>query len=70
MFLNFDDAKHWVDVYRSRFDGELPRVQMRICTKFKPSNPNIPSDVPGYPGYPFKFIVKLLGARVAMLLRK
>jgi hypothetical protein len=70
MFLNFDDGKHWVDVYRSRFDGELPPVQTRICTKFKPSNQTIPSDVPIYPGYPFKFIVKLLGARVAMVLQK
>jgi hypothetical protein len=70
MFLNFDDRKHWVDVYRSRFDGKLPPVQMRICTKFKPGNHTIPSDVPVYPRYPFKFIVKLLGARVAMLFQK
>src|SRR5215469_3671439 len=70
MFLNFDDRKHWVDVYRSRLDGELPPVQMRICTKFKPGNHSIPSDVPSYPGYPFKFILKLLGARFAMLLHK
>jgi hypothetical protein len=70
MFLNFDDGKHWVDAYRSRFYGDLPPLEMRICTRFKPGNHSIPSDVPSYPGYPFKFIVKLLGARVAMLLHR
>jgi hypothetical protein len=68
MFLNFDHGKHWVDVYRSRFQRDAPPLQMRICTKFKPHNYNIPSDVPGYSGYPFKFLMKLLTARIAMLL--
>jgi hypothetical protein len=70
MFLNFDHGKHWIDVYRSRLHRDLPPLQMRICTKFKPENFSIPSDVPSYPGYPFKFLVKLLGARIAMLLHR
>src|SRR5580658_7036195 len=36
MFLGFDDAKHWVDLYRSRCEGDVLPVQMRICTRFKP----------------------------------
>jgi hypothetical protein len=70
MFLNFDDSKHWVDVYRARVRGDIPPLQMRVCTKFKAENGNIPSDVPGYPGYPIKFLAKLLAARIAMLLHR
>jgi hypothetical protein len=71
MFLNFDDGKHWVDVYRSRFKGDLPPLQMRICTKFQPANGgDVPSDVPGYSTFPLKFLAKLLGARIAILLHR
>jgi hypothetical protein len=45
MFLSFDDGKHWVDLYRSRCQGDVLPVQMRICTKFKPEGRTIPSDV-------------------------
>jgi hypothetical protein len=68
MFLNFDDGKHWVDVYRSRSDGDVPSLQMCICTKFKPEKGDVRSDVPSYSGYPLRFLAKLLAARIAMLL--
>jgi hypothetical protein len=68
MFLNFDDNKHWVDVYRPRLRGESPPLQMRICTKFRPAGHSLPIDVPGYPGYPFRFLARLLVTRLAMLL--
>jgi hypothetical protein len=70
MLLTFDDAKHWVDVYRSRFSGEAPPLQLRMCTKFKPAHADLPDDVPRHAGYPFTFLVKLLVARVAMLLHR
>jgi hypothetical protein len=70
MYLNFDDGKHWVDLYRSRVKGDVPPVKMRICTKFKPASCNIPSDVPSHAGYPLRFLVKLLAARIAMLLQR
>ena len=68
MLLKFDDAKHWVSMYRARFQGEIPSLQMRICTKFKPENRQVAGDVPGYSRYPLKFVAKLLAARIAMLL--
>jgi len=68
MFMNFDRGPHWVSAYRSRLRGELPPLQMRICTKFKPDAIVLPDDVPNYKGYPPGFIVRLLAARVAMLL--
>lgn len=70
MLLNFDDTKHWVDVYRSRIKTDVPPLQMRICTKFAPAGGAVPTDVPGYPSYPFKFIAKLVGARIAMLFHR
>jgi hypothetical protein len=68
MFLNFDRGPHWVPAYRARFHGELPPLQLRICTKFKPDDVVLPDDVPNYRGYSPGLIVKLLAARVAMLL--
>src|ERR1700730_12987205 len=70
MLLNFDDGKHWVDVYWARFQGDVPPLQMRICTKFKPENGDVRSDVPSYSSYPLKFLAKLLAARIAMLLHR
>ena len=67
MVLGFDDAKHWVDVYRARVVGEAPRVEMRVCTRFKPGGAAFADSVPSYPGYSPRFLAKLLKARVAML---
>lgn len=70
MSINFDDAKFWVDVYRVRFTGERPPLEMRVSTRFKPEGAIVPSDVPQYASYPFRFIAKLLGARIAMMLSR
>ena len=69
MFLDFQKG-HWFSAYRARFEGDVPPLQMRIQTKFKPKDRQIPNDVPSYPTYPIKFIAKLMSARVAMLLRR
>lgn len=68
MFVSFDDSKHWVDLYRSRFK-DSPPIQMRICTRFKPLVGNVGDDVPSYPGYPLTFVARLIITKVAMLLR-
>jgi hypothetical protein len=70
MMLNFDDSRHWVPVYRGRFYGDVPSLQMRICTKFKPENDDVSSDMPSFSSYPFKFVAKLVAAQIAMLLRR
>jgi hypothetical protein len=67
MVMRFDDAKHWVPVYCGRLQGDVPPVQWRICTKFKPENAAIPADVPSSPMYPAGFMWKLLTSRIAML---
>jgi hypothetical protein len=67
MFLNFDDGKHWVDIYRERAGASAPPLKMRVCTKFAPKGASVPADVPGYAGYPLQFIAKLISAKFAML---
>jgi len=70
MFVNFDRGPHWVSAYRARFHGDLPPVQARICTKFKPDGIVRSDDVPSYRNYPPSFIVKLLVSRIAMAFAK
>ena len=67
MSMTFDDARHWVAVYRARFQDDAPPLEMRICTKFLPKGTVVPSDVPAFPTFPLAFMVKLVVARVAML---
>ncbi len=68
MFMDFDDSKHWVPVYRARFGEDRPPVEMRVLTKFKPENDGVPDDVPSYSSLPLTFMAKLAAARIAMLL--
>ena len=69
MFLDFEKG-HWLSVYRSAAYGDLPPVEMRVHTKSLPPGSNLPKDVPSYPGYPPKFVFRLLSSRMAMLLRR
>jgi hypothetical protein len=66
MFLDFQKG-HWFSVYRARFEGDVPPLQMRVQTKFKPQNIEDRGDVPSHAGYPLKFMFKLVAARAAML---
>jgi hypothetical protein len=68
--MTFDDTRHWIPVYRARFQGDAPPLEMRTCTKFRSESSDIPSDVPSYPTFPLKFMAKLVAARIAMLIRR
>jgi hypothetical protein len=67
IMLRFDDARHWVSIYRARIRGDLPPIEMRVCTKFASGRDNLPRDVPNYAGFAPRFLVRLLVARMAML---
>ncbi len=69
MFLDFGRG-HWFSFYRARFRGDVPPLQMRIQTKFKPENVDVPSDAPNYSTLPFGFVAKLIAARIAMPLHR
>lgn len=67
MVMRFDDARHWVYVYRARFVGDAPPIEFRICIKFKPEASKILDDVPNFATYPGGLMMKLLRARILML---
>jgi hypothetical protein len=67
VILTFEDSKHWVDVYRARVVGDVPPLQMRICTKYRQAGA-FDATVPAFSRYPFRFVAKLVAARIAMLL--
>jgi len=66
MLLDFDDAKHWVDVYRARVVGSTSEPDARVCTRFATSD-LAAEGPPRYPGYPPRLLLRLLGSRIAML---
>lgn len=68
MLMRLADEMHWIPVFRARFQGELPPLEWRICTKFKPENAVIPTDVPSSAMYPAGVMWKLLTSKLAMLL--
>ena len=70
MVMRLDDAKHWVPIYRGRFHGDLPPLQWRICTKFKPADARLPSDVPISAMYPAGLMWKLLTSTISMIFGK
>ncbi len=65
--MSFDDAKHWMPLFRTRLRGETRPLDMRICTKFAPDPEKIPKDVPVHRSFAFSFIARLIGARIAMM---
>jgi hypothetical protein len=66
MFLDFQKG-HWFSVYRARFAGDVPPLQMRVQTKSRPQAASEPGDIPSYAGYPPRFMLKLGAAKIAML---
>ncbi|QDZ09383.1 GFA family protein [Devosia ginsengisoli] len=70
MAITFDDARHWVPLYRDRLEGAVPPVQWRICTKFRPPGVELPDDVPAYAMYPFGMMAGLALSAVAMLVAR
>jgi hypothetical protein len=67
MLLDFDDAKHWVDLYAARLGADRPTPEMLICTGFARGPVAAPEGAIAAKGYPPRFMFRLLAARVAML---
>jgi hypothetical protein len=65
VLLTFDDSRHWANVYRDRVTGQVPPLQMRICTRHRPVGTT--DTVPAFSGYPLRLLAKLAAARIAML---
>jgi hypothetical protein len=69
MFLDFTKG-HWLAVYRNRFPGDMPPATMRMMTADRPAGVVLPDDMANYRRYSGKFILKLLGAWMAMGFRR
>jgi hypothetical protein len=69
MFLDVTSG-HWVTVYRGRLGGDIPPATMRLMTAERPAGAILPDDMTNYPGYSGKFMLKLLGAWIAMGFRR
>jgi hypothetical protein len=65
MFLDFTKG-HWLSIYRKRLAGDAPAIEMRIMTKDRRAGVVLANDVPNYDGYPGKFMLRLILARIAM----
>jgi hypothetical protein len=65
MFGDFTKG-HWLSLYRSRFPGGTPPLEMRVMTKDKRGDVVLGDDVPNHAGYPGRFMMKLMVARIAM----
>ena len=68
MLLNFDDGKHWVDIYRERIRGAAPPAQMHLCTRFEASGLRRPTRRAPLSGLPLQICGEAVEARLAMSL--
>ncbi|MFY0614401.1 MAG: hypothetical protein JXQ99_22925 [Hyphomicrobiaceae bacterium] len=69
MYLKFRPG-HWVSVYRTRFEGDLPPIEMRSQIQFRKSETPFPDDAPRYRRFPLKLFGRLLWARWQMLVER
>jgi hypothetical protein len=65
MFLEFTKG-HWLSLYRNRFAGGGPPIQVRTMTKYKRRDVEFVDDVPSPATHSASFMWKLLAAWVAM----
>lgn len=69
MFLDFTKG-HWLSIYRNRIPAGAPPLEVRMMTKERPAGVTLANDVPAYGGPPGRFMLKLLGAWMAMGFRR
>jgi len=69
MFVDFTKG-HWLTVYRGRVPADTPPPTMRMMTAERPEGVELPNDMANYPGHSGKFMLKLLGAWLAMGFRR
>jgi hypothetical protein len=67
MYMAFDDAKPWISAFRARFVGDVPPIEMRICTKYRRSSEPLDDRLPNHPGYPAGMMLRILVACFPML---
>lgn len=61
---------HWLTIYRGRLPDNIPPAALRMMTAERPEGVILPDDIASYPGFPGKFMLKLLLAWMAMGFRR
>jgi len=69
LFADFTKG-HWLSVYSGRLPATMPPATMRMMTAERPAGVVLPGDMANYPGRSGKFMLKLLGAWIAMGFRR
>jgi hypothetical protein len=69
MFLDFTRG-HWLSMFRNRFATGAPPIEMRVMTKERRAGVELADDLPNYNGHSGKFMLKLIGAWIAMGFRR
>jgi hypothetical protein len=69
MFLDFTRG-HWLTMYRNRFPAGAPPLEIRVMTKHRRDGVALADDLPNYEGASGKFMFRLVGAWIAMGLRR
>jgi hypothetical protein len=69
MFLDFTKG-HWLSMYRNRFVVGAPPLEMRVMTKERRVGVELADDLPNYAGHSGKFMLRLIGAWIAMGFRR
>ncbi|MGE6763398.1 GFA family protein [Corallococcus interemptor] len=71
MYMDMGSGPHWYSVYGNRFTGEVPPLELRTCTRYKPAGVELPNDVPNHPSFlSVRFMTKLFLAWIPMLLKR
>ncbi len=69
MFLDFTKG-HWLSMFRNRFPGDAPPLEMRVMTRERRVGVDLADDVPNHGGHSGKLMLKLIAAWIAMGFRK
>ncbi len=68
MLARQDPLLHWTPIYRDRIVPPAAPLEMRIQTRFVPAGVSLPADLRAHGGIPLNFVVRMVAARLAMLL--
>ncbi|WP_423067600.1 GFA family protein [Devosia sp. CN2-171] len=68
LMVTFDNTLHWIPVYSALIRDAAPPLKMRVNTRYIPDSLPQPHDVPSYRHFPLRFVLKLVTARLGMLL--
>jgi hypothetical protein len=69
MFLDMTKG-HWLSIYRARIVNGAPPIEMRVMTNERPVGEPLATDVANYAAHSGQFMLRLLGAWLAMGFRR